>query len=136
MSQRKEKYARGMEREIAGLKQIVNDLKITVDADRRICANDEYRKQLEEEGERERRRRLHRRLRKIERSMDRLRASLLIAIAVGILALSIVFVIAFKMGQAGATQVQKARTTSAGYMDVVPTSAEYRKCETDAWAGK
>lgn len=136
MSQRKEKYARRMEREVAGLEQRINDLKITVDADRRICADDAYRKELTEKEDRERRRRMHRSMRRIEQSIDRQRVVLLIAIVLGVIALSIVFIMVLNMGQAGAEQTREARTASASYTETAPTVTERWEFGVDAWAGE
>lgn len=136
MSQRKEKYARRMEREIDGLKQRINSVQATMELDRKICADDAYRKELTEAEDRERRMRTYRRLRKIEQSIARQLVVLLIAIVLSILALSIVFIMVFNMGQAGAEQAREAETSSAGYTETVPTAAECDEYEVDAWAGE
>lgn len=136
MSQRKEKYARSTERKIGELERSINSVQATMELDRKICADDAYRKELTEAEDRERRMRTYRRLRRVEQSMDRLRAALLIASALGILALSIVFIMVFNMGQAGAEQARETGAASAGYTETVPTAAECDEYEVDAWDGE
>lgn len=136
MSQRKEKYARRMEREIDGLKHRINSVQATMELDRKICADDAYRKELTEAEDRARRMRIYRRMRKMEQSIARQGVVLLIAIVLSIFVLSIVFIMAHNMGQAGAERAGEAGTVSTRYTDTVLASVECREFEVDTWAGE